>query len=59
MSPMLFVFATSFVICRIQTVGPVLEPFSYVDDSMIDLRPKESVLCFRSLGLWPTCGAVW
>ena len=44
LSPMLFVFATSFPIRRLRAADLDLEQFGYVDDSMIDIPPRESVL---------------
>ena len=55
LSQMLFVFATSFLIRRIQAVDLDLEQFWYVDDSMIDIPPRESVLR-KALGLFAEFG---
>ena len=44
LSPMLFVFATSFLIRRMHAAGLDLEQFWYVDDSVTDILPRETVL---------------
>ena len=44
LSPMLFAFAPSFLIRRIHAARPHLEQFLYVDDSVIDIPPREVVL---------------
>ena len=44
LSLMLFVFATSFLITRIQAADLGLEQFWYVDNSMIEIPRRESVL---------------
>ena len=55
LSPMLFVFAISFLIRRIQTADLHLEQLWYVDDSMIDISPRESVL-WKVVGLFAEFG---
>ena len=57
LSPVLFVFATSFLIRRIQAAHLDLEQFWYVDGSMIDVPPRESVLR-KVLGLFAEFGEV-
>ena len=57
LSPMLFVFATSFLIRRIQAANLDLEQCWYVDDSMIDILPRESVLR-KVLGMFDEFGEV-
>ena len=62
LSPTLFVFAASFLISRIQVADLGLEQFWYVDDSMIDFPPRESVLrkvlgMFDGFGTYRICDA--
>ena len=52
---MLFVFATSFLIRHVQAVDLDLEQFWYVNDSMIDIHPRESMLR-KVLGLFAEFG---
>ena len=58
LSPMLFVFATSFLIRRIQAVNLDLEQHWYVDDSMIEIPPRESVEG-KVEGMVAKLGEVW
>ena len=62
LSPMLFVFAMSFLIRPYRHTGILaadldLEQFWYVDDSMIDIPRRESMLC-KVLGLFAKFGEV-
>ena len=54
---MLFVFATSLLIRRRQAAELDLEQFWYVDDSVIDIPPRESVPR-KVLGLFAEFGEV-